>query len=844
MAQITLLVGFNNYANRIYRKFTLDANHQDLSEYKKNSILSLTLSEDYNFDFGDQLTATITINVNSEFMNLGEEYNYCIVAYKRFSSSGVYSFRRYFVIKNEYSRNGQFTLTLLRDVLADFSDYWLDSPAIIHKASAIPVSFSYAKYRKDMDLSQVKTSETLIKDRADGRGWIVGYLTKNFISSEADNNIIEYTETPTNYDDVVDDISEYEGKTFAEVNTNIFDLGCYMKKSSWEPMIAELSGYDEVFWTPYKVYWDDSPFEDRAAQYRTIIPKYGLKFKGVEFSSVEATIESALRNLREATLNSYVWSAYSQYGTLKPLKDGEIVYDRATKKAYRVSAEDGETQIKDGFTQEALDQYINNVSYQDKTGDAKYYQPLNYFSINIDYSRYTFTELTGTSTVRLVTKASHPQTTDSSYDVFAIPLGGSVELINESTPDSTTKIDIDDSYVMDIVSAMIDKWKVATDSSSGLIDIQWLPYGPDQIIGDFRETLNQIRVGGTMVGAFLWLKSCQLEKTITGDDYTLTIPSDPLQARIYGETHGWRLCSPNQASMFDFSAVKNEGITGYNIDIAFKPFTPYICVAPIFNGLYGSNFNDGRGLILSGDFSLDQVSSAWNQYKWQNKNYELIFNRQIATMDVEMTYAQRTASQQKVTDAMSTVTGTLKGIGSGAYIGNKVGKGYGAIAGAVIGGSTALANGIINQVYNQENAGTESFIRSLNRQNAIAQYQYQIANIKARGDTITKISTFNPNNKIYPVLESYECTYQEKSQLAESIKWSGLSLEMIGTPSQFVATAGCFISATPLRLDSPTLYTGMNIPTITNAITQELEAGVYLYGSNSLDDDEEEEEEN
>lgn len=838
MLNVLLLRNFNCYSKRLYRYYPCGVSgNSPFSAYESASggkwaYLELSVN---NFSFNDGINAEITINYSDDSLNPAKGWDYCVI------TDSFYISQRYFIMSATYERNGQETLTLRRDVLADYGGTWINAPSVIHKASTIPSSFSYAKYRKDMDLSQVKTSETLIKDRAEGRGWIVGYLTKNFVSSDADNNIIEYTEAPTDYDDVIDDISEYEGKTFAEVNQNIFDLGCYMKKSSWEAMIAELSGYNEVFWTPYKEYWYNSPFEDRQVTYSSIIPKFGLRFKGVEFSTVAGTIESALRNLREATLNSYVWTAYSQYGTLKPLKDGEIVYDRATKKAYKVSSEDGETQITDGFTQEALDQYINNVSYQGKTGDAKYYRSLNYFSINIDYSRYTFTEVTDTTTVKLVTKVSHQQTADSSYDVFAIPLGGSVDIINESTPESTTKVDIDDSYVMDIVNAMIDKWKVATDSSAGLIDIQWLPYGPDQIIGDFRETLNQIRVGGTCVGVLLWLKSCQLEKTITGTDYTLTMPSDPLQARIYGETHSWRLCSPNQASMFDFSAVKNEGITGYNIDIAFKPFTPYICVAPIFNGLYGSNFNDGRGLILSGDFSLDQVSSAWNQYKWQNKNYELIFNRQIATMDVEMTYAQRTAQQQKVTDAMSTVTGTLKGIGSGAYIGNKVGGGYGALAGAVIGGSSALASGIINQAYDRENAGTESYIRSLNRQNTIAQYQYQIASIKARGDTITKISSFNPNNKIYPVLESYECTYQEKSQLAESIKWSGLSLEMIGTPSQFLSSPGCFISATPLRLLDGEV---MRAPEqIYLAIIDELEAGVYLYGSDNLEEDEENEEE-
>lgn len=836
MLQVLLLRNFNNYSNRLYRRYEFANSGDSFANYKKavdNDISLYHQFEIANFSFNDGLSAEITLNLSdSTYWRPLDGWDYCVI---HDSDNHIASPSwRYFIVDSTFNRKDQQTLTLKRDVLADFP-IWTTSPAVIHKASAIPTSFSYAKYRKDMDLSQVKTSETLIKDRTDGRGWIVGYLTKDFIGTTEGDTSIEYQEKPTEYDDVIDDISAYSGKTFAEINTNIFDLGCYMKNSTWPYMIAEIAGYSEAFWSPFKVNRYDSPFEDGQAWYSTILSKYGLQFNHTEFESVEGTIESALRKLREATLNAYVWSAYSQYGTLKELRDGEIVYDKATKKAYRVSEEGGWTDIQDGFTQEMLDQYINNVSFAGKTGNAKFYASVNYFSIHVDYSRYTFTEITDTATVKLLVRQDHQTTSDSAYDIFAIPLGGTVSYINESDPSTSVSVKIDDSYVMDIVNTMISKYKVATDSSAGLIDIQWLPYGPDQIIGNFTENANLIRVGTSTVGILLWLKSCQLEKTITGANYTLTIPSDPLQARIYGETHSWRLCSPNQASMFDFSAVKNEGITGYNVDIAFKPFTPYICVAPIFNGLYGSNFDDGRGLILSGDFSLDQVSNLWNQYKWQNKNYELIFNRQIATMDVEMTYAQRTANQQKVTDAMATVTGTLKGIGGGALAGKKSGIPYGAAIGAVVGGSTALASGIINQVYDRENAGTESFIRSLNRQNTIDQYQYQIANIKARGDTITKISAFNPNNKIYPTLEAYECTYQEKTQLAESIKWSGLSLEMIGTPSQFSSVAGCFISATPLRMEHQYLSNQFY-----SAITQELEVGVYLYGSNDLEEEEEE----
>ena len=52
-----------------------------------------------------------------------------------------------------------------------------------------------------------------------------------------------------------------------------------------------------------------------------------------------------------------------------------------------------------------------------------------------------------------------------------------------------------------------------------------------------------------------------------------------------------------------------------------QPYQPYIHLNPNFGSLYGEDFNDARGLILGGDFSIATLSNEWKNYETQNKNY-------------------------------------------------------------------------------------------------------------------------------------------------------------------------------------------------------------------------------
>lgn len=77
------------------------------------------------------------------------------------------------------------------------------------------------------------------------------------------------------------------------------------------------------------------------------------------------------------------------------------------------------------------------------------------------------------------------------------------------------------------------------------------------------------------------------------------------------ECCSWRLTSSNYNGTWEFNVAKNGGsVEGFRIDYTYRPYSPYIHVAPLFKGLYGDVNDDARGLICNGDFSIDLVSDA------------------------------------------------------------------------------------------------------------------------------------------------------------------------------------------------------------------------------------------
>ena len=186
-----------------------------------------------------------------------------------------------------------------------------------------------------------------------------------------------------------------------------------------------------------------------------------------------------------------------------------------------------------------------------------------------------------------------------------------------------------------------------------------------------------------------------------------------------------RLVAPDYSSSFEFSPAKNRGVDYIKVDMTVKPFQPYIHLAPNFKGLYGADFDDARGLICGGSFSLSIVTDQWKTYQLNNVNYERIFNRQIQNLDINNRY-------QRISEGLSAFTGALgAGAQSGAFFGAGVGIGVGAMSAAA-----GIGDMVVNENLRQEQ---KAYTTDL--------YKLQLGNIRALPNTLTRVDSFNQQNK-------------------------------------------------------------------------------------------------
>jgi hypothetical protein len=59
-------------------------------------------------------------------------------------------------------------------------------------------------------------------------------------------------------------------------------------------------------------------------------------------------------------------------------------------------------------------------------------------------------------------------------------------------------------------------------------------------------------------------------------------------------------------------------------------------------------------------------------------------------------------------------------------------------------------------------------------------YGYNLRNIQARPDSLARTESLNNNNKIWPVIEIYDCTDIEKQNLINKIRYNGMTVMMLG----------------------------------------------------------------
>lgn len=800
-----LLSNYNNYYNRTYKK---ENTYQDYIAVEGVGYV-LGISQSYNFNIQDEINLQHVFNC--EFLNGGEP-NYCLLLDE--TDDSIVS--RWFVVEWEKVRGNQYHALLRRDLLADNYDAITASPAFIEKGY-VPDTDSAVFNKEDMTFNQVKQSENLLIDESK-TSWIVGYVAED----HAALSDITFTVNPevdltisSNFSDwTYADLCDGSEHTTFNVNSNsnkmrfllhyIYQLSGY----SYEFMFNGVSGSAYENNTPRDYWWTSKADCDA---YRN-----SSWYSGIDWDTC----------LSKILLDRPSWTSRTDFDNLLGYVGKKI-------------------QFQDGIYELTLTQNVDEMqsdwSYWDNGNLYDYLygivnaalssgiQGTNYYPVayKLYLKKFTISARQITN-VEGIYKYSIPQTVkkleDAPYKMFAIPYYKHKITTNpryQVSFNGSTSLYCDEDLMMAWAMNIAKEFGGGGQNSS-IYDLQLVPYCP---LSNWRG-----RTGTT--NAAIWAvdkaeNTDYVYLTKTVDDTTsnegvcffcdvstkeqvlsqYTIEID--NPKIANQCYNWRLCSPNYASVFEFNAAMNDGVAGYNVRYTYKPYNPFINVAPIFGRLYGQDFKDNRGLICAGDFSLPIVSDLWKQYQLNNKNYQLAFDRQIENMGVNYNW-------QRAQGIASAITGTIQGGVSGAMTGAMVGGGWGALAGAVIGTGTALAGGVMDV---EMNKALHSEALDFAKDN----FGYQLGNIKALPNTLNKVSSIVANSKFFPFVEYYSCTDEEKQALEDKIKYNGMSIGRIGKIEDFLNPSDTtYVKGQLIRLE------GKYDTKTVNEIANELMKGWYI----------------
>lgn len=759
---------YNNYYNKTYKREEL------LENYLPYRVASVEDCELWNPSDGVTTSQILdyesTVNVFPDYMiaAIGNEIK-----------------SRWFVLDANRTRSGQYKVTLRRDVIADNIENLLTSPMLVERA-LLPESSNLIYNSENITVNQIKTSETLIKDET-GVPWIIGYLNRKYAGGTFSGNM---------------EITPYrEYSSFAD-----FEYNNYF--TEW------FKGYtsDESTW--FSLYWYETPFIlnnwIRSWDIRSSSIKQNSDWKSAATVGYMTYINDKQEDFPtleqiKSTFGSNTWIAdiRSRFGIKSAQETSNfLTWQNTIIKVgdlyYRITIEEDPFVYEESLNR--TDAYnsastIRSLCENSLNGSLRETLPSStVYTFHSSGMRYKLhkEEIPTNKGFSFTIPAQRPVLNDAPYDMFAIPYGTFRAIGNKE-------------IAMKTASTMLANLNVG--STSDLYDIQLLPFAPN-----LSNTTTDIKsASDQLLGKIYWVNESSFSKTIPLDK-----PIGVENKKIDNICSKYRLVSPNYSGQFEFTAAANNGISGFKVDCTYLPINPYIRVAPLFGGLYGKEFNDARGLICGGDFSLPVVNDAWISYQQNNKNYQAVFDRQIQNLEF-------TNDINRKMERINAVTGTLSGATSGAMAGSMAGP-WGAAAGAVVGGLASGIGGAADIAINES-------VRKEQRRFTEDIFKLNLGNIQAQPYSLSKTTAFTANNKIFPILEYYTCSKEQKDLVAKHIAQYSMSVGVLGELKDYISNTWSYNDIIARRYIKGSFIFINNIPDdwhMLATINEEMQGGVYF----------------
>ena len=688
---------------------------------------------------------------------------------------------RWFVVESDIIRGGQYRLTLHRDVIVDSYDLVINAPCFIEKAT-LSNNDPFIFNGENMTFNQIKQAETPLKDET-GCAWVVGYIPKDsFTGEESTRTVKTDFILADSADIVVENIEQWEYYPYITQKFNSY----YTEDPIFVGRAAMMNGSVRM-WNQFGS--QGTSLELTSAIYNRFFALVGgvittdftiNNMADVGVWGIDGTRQKAARNWAgsaRTTLQSTLATTLGLHTTAQTSTflglNSKTIYDSTAKKYYRIRVEGSPARWTQNVTSNMPNLFnimsanlvkdcgditiggsTKNIQITGTAGATSFAAEANYYEYKIYLDQYTVS-----ANVVISTPENRYHLEDQPYDMFCMPYSDSLKIYQNGVELTTAS----SSLAINLATQI-----GASTGSGNVYDIQLLPYCPvrycimdDNTFDVKGSKFDLIKTAdGNTVGVLLWA---------TKSSFTLNIYRNiaTINPKIENLVDKWRLCSPNFNGQFEFSAAMNGGVDYFNVDCTYKPFNPYIHVNPNFKKLYGKDFNDARGLICGGDFSLPQVSNAWADYQLNNKNYENIFNREIQNLQVQQ-------KAQRIGDIVSAVGGAVVGGGAGGLAGG--------VPGMVAGAVGSLAAGAIDIGINEKlRAEAMDYKRDM--------FGMQMGNIQALPSNITKTTAFTYNNKIFPILEYYTCTIEERNALLDKLRYNGMTVGRIGKIADYLANA-------------------------------------------------------
>ena len=812
---------FNNYYNRIIKRYDTIAEYGDPIATQTNC----------NFVHGDGVNASFTLNKGTALLDTPD---YCVVLDYNSNIS------RWFVINSFKSRNGQDVLTLRRDLIADFyADVINYSPCLIRKGY-VPNTNPLVFQDEGVQYNKIKTEEIMIKDESNC-SYIVGFISNNASAQATVTGLIK----DDNYDYYYGTLADFPFKSYVEgagnthtnskrrilnnaPNTRLYFSLKFSGKTSFasgtkENMEMIMRAYDTTkpsYYTPiYSTTIRNGLYVESG--YTNNVRLKCSKY--VDIPSGQDTLEiQTLQNTYPNQLWTNMNFSYLDNEGEKAIKVSTDIEDILQYNGKRIKIGGTVYKVSLAFenttnrivTYNSYDPIIsssfaNIIAHINNNKPTNSQLSNNAFDISYDgsYTDYTesdlkvmattedvyllFTEAQATVTTSVDSASNRTHLQDQPYDMFM--------LINETGV--SYKVGTDD-YVSDHEINMSIAQAICQSYGSASYDIQIVPFNPIQgsILAD--GTLNFYdydthpikNANNDVVGHYVLCSSADLKLTLNKDE----LKFNPTDYKKDYNLKQYRLCSPNQETIFEFSPSMNGGIETWEVTANYRPYSSYIKVQPTWNWLYGvaeyGLLTDFRGLVYNSSLCISQLNDAYATYVSNNKNYQQLFDNQINTL---------TKSQDIQINALEETLGLR------AYTGMPI-------------------SSILRTIGGSKDIDMQRELNNVALTKMRTDFNYQMDNIKSMPHTIKKLTAINGDTRIFPFIEIYEATSVEQQSFEYKMQYTGMTVMTTGNINDYCKpNEETFIQASLIRLNLVVSEESANNQ-IAVEIASELDKGIYI----------------